>query len=276
MITRHVSLTFLLGLLCTGTSAWANGPDAVAKMIDATFKVVNPKSNATAFLIACPGEDGPDSQRTVLTTAAHVFENMVGDECRIVLREKQDDGTFARKEQNLKIRSDRKPLWKKHADVDVAAMEVTVPATFSAAALPFDQLADAKAIASGDLRTGDKVASLGYPAQLESTPAGFPVLRRGVVASHPLAPVNALKTFLVDCSTFGGDSGGPVFLGQRAAHADNLAKQQPVVVGMVLGQHRQTDKVTLPFEERTTHHPLGLAIVVHSHFIRETIELLPQ
>ena len=38
---------------------------------------------------------------------------------------------------------------------------------------------------------------------------------------------------------------------------------------------RQTDRMSLPFEERTTHTPLGLAIVVPASVIRETIDLLP-
>jgi len=43
---------------------------------------------------------------------------------------------------------------------------------------------------------------------------------------------------------------------------------------LVLGLERETDKVSMPFEERTVHHPLGLAIVAHSDIIRQTVALL--
>jgi hypothetical protein len=49
---------------------------------------------------------------------------------------------------------------------------------------------------------------------------------------------------------------------------------EALIVGLVLGMERQTDKVSMPFEERTVHYPLGLAIVAHSEIIRQTVELL--
>ena len=45
-------------------------------------------------------------------------------------------------------------------------------------------------------------------------------------------------------------------------------------MGVILGMHRQTDRATLPFEDRTMHTPLGLAIAAQAAFIRETIELV--
>lgn len=47
-----------------------------------------------------------------------------------------------------------------------------------------------------------------------------------------------------------------------------------LIVGLVVGMERETDKVSMPFEERTVHHPLGLAIVAHSEIIRQTVERL--
>jgi hypothetical protein len=44
------------------------------------------------------------------------------------------------------------------------------------------------------------------------------------------------------------------------------------VLGVVVAMQRQTDRVTSPFEEKTVHTPLGLAITVPSTLLRETIE----
>jgi hypothetical protein len=102
---------------------------------------------------------------------------------------------------------------------------------------------------------------------MEANEAGFPVLRHGTVASLPLAPLATNQVFLVDFSTFGGDSGAAVL-----AEAGDGARGQALVVGMVRGMRRETDKVSMPFEDLTVHHPLGLAEVVHSVSVRETVE----
>jgi hypothetical protein len=47
----------------------------------------------------------------------------------------------------------------------------------------------------------------------------------------------------------------------------------PSVVGVVVGMQRQTDRISSPYEEKTMHTPLGLAIVVPSTRVREVIEL---
>ena len=94
----------------------------------------------------------------------------------------------------------------------------------------------------------------------------------GTVASFPLMPITDYKTFLVAANTFGGDSGGPV----SVAHSrrSDTHSQRPMVVGLVLGLQRETTKSVTSVEERTFHRPLGLAIVVHAEYIRQTVELL--
>jgi hypothetical protein len=54
----------------------------------------------------------------------------------------------------------------------------------------------------------------------------------------------------------------------------HVTQVQPLVIGVVLGMERQTDRTSMPFEERIVHHPVGLAIAAHSEIIRETVELL--
>jgi len=268
----QLPLSVLLCLAAAGVLPAADATDAVTEMMTATFKITHKDSTATCFLIARPAAPASHKQEVILVTAAHVLEKMSGDECRLVLRERLDDGTFERKEWPLKIRSGGQPRWAKHPGVDVAALTAVLPASVSSVALPLDCLADEAAITSGKLRCGDEVTVLCYPAQLEATGAGFPVLRRGTVASFPLTPVNSHRTYLVDYSTFGGDSGAPVMIRPRGdVGQSKTIEGHPLVVGLVIGQHRQTDKVKLPYEERTVHQPLGLAIVVHAEFIRQTI-----
>src|SRR5262249_55559828 len=135
-----------------------------------------------------------------------------------------------------------------------------------------DQIADEAAFKAKQVRVGQDAWIPCFPARLESNPAGWPILRRGSIASHPLAPTKAQKTFLLDYSAFGGDSGAPVVVLTDVKRGQGK-EQRPLVVGLVFGMNRQTDKATLPFEERIMHTPLALAVVVHAPFIRETIDL---
>jgi hypothetical protein len=149
--------------------------------------------------------------------------------------------------------------------VDIAALPVQLPPGVAVTTLSYEQLADAAWVAGKHLRVGQDVWIPCYPAQLEANDAGWPVLRHGTVASHPLCPVEHVKSILIDFHTFGGDSGAPVLTN---------SKDGCYVVGLVSGMQRQTDKATLPLQELTFHTPLGLSIVVQAAFIRETIELL--
>lgn len=246
--------------------------DDIADVVSATFKVTNPNSTATCFVISRPAEEN-QQRELILVTAAHVLEQMSGDECRIVLREESADGTFVRKEEPLKIRVEGQPLWTRHPELDVAALKMEIPAGSVMAAFDLDQLADETVVTGGRLQSAADVLVPCYPAQLEGHPAGFPVLRGGAVATFPLAPIEDNQTFLVDYTSFGGDSGAPVVVVAR--EAPDRPPVRPLIVGLVIGQHLETTTTTSPSGENTVHRPMGLAIVVHADFIRQTIDLLP-
>jgi hypothetical protein len=177
------------------------------------------------------------------------------------------DKTFSRKEVSVSIRSGNALLWKKHPEMDVAAMRVVLPD--DAAVKPFDinQLAAESILQEWKIRVGQQVSIPCFPAKLEANEAGWPILRRGFVATHPLTPVKSVRTILIDANTFGGDSGAPVVV---------TSEDKSLVIGLALGMLRQTDSASLSFEQLTFHTPLGLAIVVQAPFIRETIESLPK
>jgi len=47
-----------------------------------------------------------------------------------------------------------------------------------------------------------------------------------------------------------------------------------VIVGLVLAQHFHDERTKLSYEERTVRHRMGLGIVVHAEYIRQTLDLL--
>jgi hypothetical protein len=97
-------------------------------VLAATFKITNKDSSGTCFLLEPPPASRWSNGIVIVVTAAHALEQApAGTECLIIMRERHADGSFARREMPLTIRSGGNPLWVKHPDEDVAALELTLP-----------------------------------------------------------------------------------------------------------------------------------------------------
>lgn len=262
IVGGRIAACVILAACCWSAARSAEGQGA-EPLLHATCKFANPASTATCFLLEDPKED---SDQVVLVTAAHVFDQAAGDGAALVLRKRLPDETYARLDMPLVIRQQGQPLWSKHPRADVAVMRVKLPAECALKPLPRTALAGDPQAKDDRFQTGSGVRVLTYPAQLAANDAGFPILRGGLVASYPLQPVEKHPTFIIDASAFGGDSGGPVFVAGE--------NKPPLIVGLVSGQHRQTEVVRTVYEERVIHHSLGLAIIVQGPLIRETIDQL--
>jgi hypothetical protein len=254
------------GLPLMVMAGWLQGLAPRADMFEdavrATLRLTSGATSGTGFVIQQPGQGtSPPSYR--LVTAAHVYEQMQGTTCQVVFRRAGDGGRFERSEVAVPIRENDQPLWTRHPEVDVAVLPLERPEGVDFHPFALSQVATEAFADDGRVRVGQDVCIPVFPAQLESNPAGWPVLRKGSVASHPLAPLEEARTFLVDAASFGGDSGAPV-VAEIAGRA--------TVIGLISGMQRQTDKATMPFEERTVHTPLGLGIAVPSAFIHQVLD----
>jgi hypothetical protein len=241
--------------------------DLSVDLIQATVQLEQPlgdgsRTVGTGFLIEDPTPDG--RPRTILVTAAHVFDKMPGVSAKIGYRIQSADGVWRYDPHTLKIRDGDHPLWVKHPNRDVAAIEVEAPPEFAKAAIPLAWLAQDDTFNKYGLGPGDEMMALGFPRGLSANPAGFPILRSGRVASYPLAPASVFPTFLMDFSVFPGNSGGPVFMAEGARRRPGSTESQEVqfVAGML------TQQVELTGER------LEIGIVTHAKFIRETVAML--
>jgi S1-C subfamily serine protease len=235
--------------------------DLTLDLINATVQIEQPESKdertvGTGFLLADPGPDG--RARTVLVTAAHVFELMPGDEARIGWRVESASGVWRYAPQTVRIRDHGRPLWTQHPDQDVAVMVIKAPDAFARAAIPLTWLADRKTFLDYDIGPGDEMMTLGYPHGLSSNTAGFPILRSGRVASYPLNPISAYPTFLIDLHVLPGNSGGPVFMAEYGERKPDSEQEVTPFISGVLS--KQVD--------------LEIGVVTHAVFIRETIDML--
>jgi hypothetical protein len=239
--------------------------DLSMELMQATVQVEQPLGNGTrtvgtGFLISSPTPDG--QPRTLLITANHVLEKMPGATARVGYRVANADGSWSYSPQPLRIRDGGgHELWTHHPSRDVAAIVVTAPPAFARAAIPQDYLAGGDTFSKYQVVAGDEMMALGFPRGLAANQAGFPILRSGHVASFPLAPARIFPTFLLDFTVFPGNSGGPVFMSDPSRRRDG---QEGVafIAGLL------TQEVELNSER------LGIGIVTHAEYIRETIALL--
>ena len=247
-------------------------------LMRSTFKLIGKGSIGTAFIIGRPMEADKTKAYYLMVTAAHVLEEMKGTHATLLLRKKNEE--YQKVAYPVMIRSKGKPLWARHTDevVDVAVMYVSLPEEIDLLLLSTTMLADDEVLKKFEIHPGDELMCLGYPFGAEATEAGFPILRSGKIASYPLIPTKQTKTFLYDFRVFRGNSGGPVYFvesGRTYAGGMHIGTIQ-FIAGLVSKEHIITEKVISLYETREEQHPLSLATVVHTSFIKEAIEMLPQ
>jgi hypothetical protein len=264
---------FLATLLVALIIRPAAASDFATDVMNATFKFYDPDSTATCFLVR---REPPDTAN-YLITAAHVIEDVKGRTAVLVLRTPKADGSFARRDYTITIRTNGRALWVRHKTEDVAVLRLTAPLPVPVAALPESVLADEARFQQSGVHICSPLFVLTYPARLEANDAAFPIARRGIFASAPLLPMPVTPsllpkstkssrpvTFLADFTTFAGDSGGPVFI--------ESADGSPLIVGIVLGRTSQDLKHQDEYGEALVHYPLGLGTILHAQCVRDTLD----
>lgn len=270
------SLSAMFWLWATVVSAQsaAKLPELNGLIMESTFKLAGPsrpqpgeRATGSAFLMGRPVPGSKDKFFYVLITAAHVLHDIEGTVATVITRSRSETKQYRRLELNIQIRNGFRNLWTQHPSEDIAAMYLTLPANVASEPIPASLLAVEEDFAKFEFHVGDEVLTTGYPNGIE-TSFGFGILRSGRIASHPLTPIDTVRSFLVDFSVFGGNSGGPVFINENnRAFGGAILNITRVfkILGMV------TDQITM----LRTGERLAVAKVVHANFIRETIELLP-
>ncbi len=274
-----LGLSFL-AVLIFGMGSVCYSLDFNTVMMESTFKIEGGNSVGTAFVLGRPSNRFPGTAYYVLITAAHVMQGISENTANLHVREKHGPNSFSRKVILLTIRKDGKPLWTQHPDpeIDIAAMYLILPPETEVPLLTTNRLANNRDLVHLDIHPGDELFCLGYPFGAEASAAGFPILRSGKIASYPLVPADSVKTFLFDFEVFQGNSGGPVYLyeiGRAMRDTIKATEAQQYVIGMVTQEKSLTYGARGPFSKLEQKYPLGLAVVIHAHFIKEVVNLLP-
>lgn len=244
-------------------------------LMETTFQVTGPSAKkpgettgGTIFIMGKPISD--DRASFVLITAAHVLDDIAGDNATLSFRWKSDDGKFNQAPYSIPIRENKKNLYVKHPTVDVAAMYVKMSVLFKAKLLPIDLIGTDEAFKQYEIHPGDELLCLGYPL-FASGQHGYPILRSGKIASYPLVPTKTHQNWLFDFRIFPGNSGGPVyFVDRNRTYGEpkgvKLGETIQFLAGLVTAQVNST-----VFADKD----LSLGVVIPAPFIRETLDLLP-
>lgn len=264
--------TLVAVFLCPPARGLAESPGAWSEMVQATVRLSNPKSTCTGFVLSRPSPADPQAVQYILVTAAHALEQAEGDQ--IVVRYRRADAGFeyARLDAPVPIRQAGQNLWARHPKQDVAVIAVQPPEGVAVPRLTVNHLVNADDLKR--IEPGNLVRCVVFPhaAVFEPSPAGFPLVRLGCIASYPLLPLETHPTLLVDYNTFEGDSGAPVLCEVRDASG---ATSSVKIIGLVQGQHFLNQRYDLIYEQGEFRKQLGLAIAVQAAAVAEAISQLP-
>lgn len=271
---RAAAICCVLFLLALPRATIAEDMSLSTRLMLCTFRLTNGATNASAFVLTREN----DQQPRLLITAAHAFQQMSADQATLVGRKRTPEGGFEKLNVVLQIRKEGKPLWTRHPEADVAVIEVSLPPEVEVARLPLDILANDELLKKYEVQPGDFLRCIGYPHanQFEANAAGFPVVRLGCIASYPLLPTKATKTFFMDYNAFEGDSGGAVYLDDASRIVDGKLQEgrTQLIMGLVHGQQIIQENFQTIYQSGQSRHRMGLGIIVHASAIRETIDLL--
>jgi hypothetical protein len=270
----------------TPTAGSQDNTELNTVLMESTFRiegrnVQNQSAMGTAFVMGRPCPSGTSNMagkgRYVLITAAHVLQDIQGDTATLYLRQKVNETDWVRLPITVPIRMQGQPLWTKHPDADVAVMYVRLPEAAGIPLLSTDLLADDKMLSEYGIHPGDNLECLGYPFGMESSDAGFPVLRSGKIASFPLLPTARTKTFLLDFLVFKGNSGGPVYMVESTRTYKQSTHLGTIyfIAGIVTEERSFSEQFIGQYSAEMHQYQLGLAVVVHASLIKEAIYMLP-
>jgi hypothetical protein len=236
------------------------------KMVLASYRIQHAKTTGTCFLLQRPDPDDETRQQLLLVTAAHAFTGMTGERTTLILRKQDEAGTWQAVPTEIAIREGDIPLWHQHPKEDVAVLAVKLPEGVTANPLSLDVLATKEEWNANTPEPGAFIRCVGFPhaSIFKPSAVGFPNTRLGCIAEFPLVPIENHPKFLVDFNIFEGDSGGAIYCEEF--------ESGPKIIGLVHGQHFIDERFKMIYSEGKIRKRLGLAIVVNSHVILETIE----
>lgn len=169
-------------------------------------------------------------------------------------------------------------------DVDIAILTCTnlfnlLPNQLYFKAASYDMLAT---FDEPELSVAENVYFVGYPDNRYDIANNLPLIRTGLIASHPKYDFNGKPVFIIDAQVFPGSSGSPVYIdltyenmknGQIVVGKRNIKLLGIVSATMVRNNQLKAIQTATNF---VTQEVLGLGIVFKATAIKELIDSMPK
>lgn len=174
---------------------------------------------------------------------------------------------------------------KGHPDpeVDIAAIECTgllwnMRDRIYYKHIPYELLAD---FDEPELSIAENVYFVGYPAGRYDTSNNLPLMRTGMIASHPKFDFNGKPQFVIDAQVFPGSSGSPVYIDLTYENFRNgrivVGERKLKLLGIV-AQTMLRNNVLQAVSTSTNYvmqEVMGLGIVFKATAIKELVDSMP-
>lgn len=217
-------------------------------------------SEGTGFFYQMLQED-ESLQYIVMITNKHVIEGSeVG---RFVLNLADENGNHILGSQEVITLTEFEQRWIKHPeDVDLCMMPLapiiregeTKGKYYSILTLTRDDIPSDEQICQ--LNAIEDIIMIGYPNGIWDRFNNFPVMRRGITATHPKYDYNGKQEFLIDAACFPGSSGSPVFIFNEESFIDKeqglIFRTKIYLMGVLYAGHRYTTTGEVKIEEVPT------------------------
>jgi len=238
----------------------------------------------TGFFVSVPVEKRPDRAAGYFVTAKHVLQDENGNFLQeIVLRLNQRDGNATYASYQL---IPKNIFLHKENEVDLAVISIAPEqTTIDYKFIQHDLIATPEYIQQQKIEEGDDVFFTGLFTSYLGKKKNYPIIRFGRVAlmtdekidwKEKDKPAISTELYLVECQSFGGNSGSPIFFNlspMRKPGVMSLGGARITLAGVIKGSFLSASEIGVvgKTEELYSSENVGISAVTPAYKLKEIL-----